>query len=224
MKRQGRLEQRNESHRFVWWLLVAWVSASCVGILLQLALHASSGIEISFIEHVLDSFDKLFKMAGGLFVGLAWSARIVIKSCMYGFSHSSITSSEHIWFPAILYTFQGIIRAWIYKAHTVFIDSAGHLMSDHVFLSSSIVAGLVCEIYLIATSKILQSRKTLGTLLLYTLAGILSVILFLLIMHVYKTARYHHSPFETGASVILGSILFKLTMYLSLHHRLVAIP
>lgn len=216
--------QKTRGMRVFWWFLMAWIGASAIGILLQNSVSHDTtwGIgHIPGLEDILDSFDRMFRMMGGVVVGMAWSARVAIKSCIYAFSPSHMSSSEHIWFPAALYTCQGIIRVWVYKAHMFFaVDTAvGHIMSDHVLLSSSIVAGLVCEIYLIYTSKSIRDRQTIGARLLYILAGILSIVLSLLIIHVYKTARYHHSPLETVASVLLGSILFKLTVYLTIHHH-----
>lgn len=230
--REGEVAHHHRVQRIIWWVLVAWVCAACLGILFQLVFHIPHEIPDSVprvVEALLRSFDSLFKLVGGLFVAIVWSVRIAIKSVLYR-SSVSVSSSEHIWFPAALYTCHGMIRAWIYKTHSVFLqthEALGHMMSDHVLLSSSIVAGLVCEMYLILTSKAVRDRRVMGTelvgqrFIIHTIVGTLSLVLALLIIHVYRTARYYHTPQETMASVILGSFLFKLTSYYSLSRRFV---
>ena len=224
MTQQDNTRRRNHKRCMVviQWFLMAWIGAAVVGILLyESSGHRDESTAIHMV--IMSAFDRIFKKMGGLVVAMAWSARVAIKSCMYAFSPTSgtrMSSSEHIWFPALLYTFQGIIRAWIYNVHLLVVDATtGHMMSDHVLLSSSIVAGLVCELYLIVTSKSIRRQWSIGSLLLYILVGILSVLLCLLIIHVYTTARYHHSPWETVASILLGSALFTLTGHLSIRHQ-----
>lgn len=234
--------------------LIGWMTAACLGILFQILqtqpLRYDEGDTARMVvkhehqpKHIGDtflvSFDRIFKMMGGIMVGLAWSVRVAIKSLAYVFSpaRTSMTSSEHIWFPAALYAWQGILRAWIYNMHTAWMqanETIDHMMSDHVLLSSCIIAGLVSEIYLLLTSEIHVSSVLGGRLMrsmrdtplmvvvtcIHVLVGILGSIIILLIFHVYRTARYHHTPMETVASVALGSVLFKLTSVLSVWCRL----
>jgi hypothetical protein len=206
-------------------LLGIWMGAICLGILLQ--------GESSESKPVQTKFDKAFRAVGGLFVAIAWFVRVAAMKTgdiLRASKPSRLAGSSLVLAPGALYSAHAALRLFLYKAHTYLINTsamAGHVMSDHVLLSSCILSGLLCELYLALQeggrgqgntrrSRDNRTRGLLGDIIgVHTLLHVYELTLIIAIVglaaHAHITARYFHHWSETLTSVGLGGIAFKWT-------------
>ena len=166
-------------------------------------------------------YDKAFRDWGGTFVALAFSLRMALArmigqarslkgpSSTPGMSVTSVTSMS----LAFVYSGHAALRALLYKLHVHLIKTkaiAGHIMSDHILLSSCVLTGLLCELYIISREAVWHRGRRRAVL--YVFALLLVAAIVGLAMQVYATARYFHDWSDSLVAVGLGGI-FKWTAW-----------
>jgi hypothetical protein len=214
-------------------LLAVWLGAICLGVVRQ-----GLGDADPSSKPLPTRFDRSFRRIGGLFVAIALSIRVMLMKLtgmagaptrLLGVSVGSLPPASLL--PGLVYSAHAAARAAIYHAHVYLIETktiAGHIMSDHVLLSSCVLAGLLCELYVVlreggrahregaqeARDKQDARKKSARrrhALLLYANGALLGAVVVGMAMHAYVTARYFHHWSETLVSLGLGGLAFKWT-------------
>lgn len=216
------------SHRFFGvlptCLLIVWVTAICLGLVLQAQDNGTTSLR----KPAPSPFDAAFKTFGALFVPIAWSIRMIIMwiigqrspiatSPASATASTPATSTTARLAPvslALLYSAHAALRAAFYQSHVYMMKTkviAGHIMSDHVLLSSCVLAGLVCELYVVLTDA---GRHRGGRrAVLYAFGILLVAVVIGMALEAFVTARHFHGWADTLTSIGLGGVAFKWTAW-----------
>lgn len=172
--------------------------------------------------HSLVWFDHLLRSFGPLFPFLLLATRYKLASL----EPEVLAFDQQPWVEQIVvYIGITITRLTVYFLHRLgvfyFFTKAGaisalpyHLMSDHVFLGSALIAMLSAEAVLLARDvrhaanriQPIQQGILVGTFL------VCSLLFFLTDGDMYYTCRFYHAPIQNFWSVILGLVFFQLPL------------
>ncbi len=210
-------------------LLVVWVGAVCLGLVLQARDDGARPVP----KPAPSLLDAAFKTFGALFVPMAWSMRMILMRIIGSRSpvptppgpataSASPTSTAARLAPlslALLYSAHAAVRSAFYRFHVYMMKTkviAGHVMSDHVLLSSCVLAGLVCELYVVLTDA---GRHHGGRRAVLYAFGILLVFVVIgVALEAFVTARHFHGWADTLTSLGLGVGAFKYTAWKRVLH------
>ncbi|KAK9867562.1 hypothetical protein WJX84_002621 [Apatococcus fuscideae] len=130
---------------------------------------------------------------------------------------------------AKLYGYISLTRSLVYQVHSrgvlnwvnrVFpaeLAAADHMMSDHIFLTASVAAILLCEgVFLLhhvslvkhwrIVPKSMRSQRNHA----YLAAGLCGLLYLLTVGDTYYSARYFHWRVHNNSAAVLGFIAFQL--------------
>ena len=211
----------------IWALLALWLGAVVLGIVLRAwdrprdvsltdQLFGDLGREHRPSTRPSSSpFDSLFRQAGSLFVFAALSCRVVLTRMLSlgtvgGGASQRETNAPSVAFVAVLYSTHAALRAALYQLHVYLIRTktiAGHIMSDHVLLSSCVLTGLLCELYVVLREAVRHRGRR--RVVLYAFGSVLVAVIVGLAMEVFATARFFHDWVDSLVAVGLGGLVFK---------------
>lgn len=172
--------------------------------------------------HSLVWFDHLLRSYGPIFPFLFLATRYKLASL----APDVLDFDNQPWVEQIvIYIGITVTRLTIYFIHRLgifyFLTEAGavsalpaHLMSDHVFLGSALVAMLSAEAVLLARD-IRHAAQRLAPLEQSLLVGTFlfcSLLFFLIDGDMYYTCRFYHAPIQNFWAVILGIVVFQLPL------------
>lgn len=160
-------------------------------------------------------FDALFRQAGSLFVFAALSCRVLLTRLLSlgtvgGGASQKETNAPSVAFVAVLYSAHAALRAALYQLHVYLIRTrtiAGHIMSDHVLLSSCVLTGLLCEVYVVLHEAVRHRGRR--RVVLYAFGSVLVAVIVGLAMEVFATARFFHDWVDSLVAVGFGGLIFK---------------
>jgi len=207
----------------IWALLALWLGAVVLGIVLR-AWDRPRDVSLTDQlfgdlgrEHRPSSspFDSLFRQAGSLFVFAALSCRVVLTRMLSlgtvgGGASQRETNAPSVAFVAVLYSTHAALRAALYQLHVYLIRTktiAGHIMSDHVLLSSCVLTGLLCELYVVLREAVRHRGRR--RVVLYAFGSVLVAVIVGLAMEVFATARFFHDWIDSLVAVGFGGMVFK---------------
>lgn len=207
----------------IWALLALWLGAVVLGIVLR-AWDRPRDVSLTDQlfgdlgrEHRPSSspFDSLFRQAGSLFVFAALSCRVVLTRMLSlgtvgGGASQRETNAPSVAFVAVLYSTHAALRAALYQLHVYLIRTktiAGHIMSDHVLLSSCVLTGLLCELYVVLREAVRHRGRR--RVVLYAFGSVLVAVIVGLAMEVFATARFFHDWVDSLVAVGFGGMVFK---------------
>ncbi|KAL0024245.1 hypothetical protein WJX77_011676 [Trebouxia sp. C0004] len=172
--------------------------------------------------HSLVWFDHLLRSYGPIFPFLFLATRYKLASL----APDVLDFDNQPWVEQIvIYIGITVTRLTIYFIHRLgifyFLTKAGavsalpaHLMSDHVFLGSALVAMLSAEAMLLARD-IRRAAQRLAPMEQSLLVGTFlfcSLLFFLIDGDMYYTCRFYHAPIQNFWAVILGIVVFQLPL------------
>jgi hypothetical protein len=211
-------------------LVLVWVGAVCLGLVLQARDDGAGPVP----RPAPSLLDAAFKAFGALFVPIAWSMRMTLMRIIGSRSpvptpSAPATASASPTSPAarlapsslaLLYSSHAALRSAFYRLHVHMMNTkviAGHVMSDHVLLSSCVLAGLVCELSVVLTDA---GRHRGGRrAVLYAFGILLAFVVTGVALEAFVTARHFHGWADTLTSLGLGMGAFKYTAWKRvLHH------
>ena len=80
-------------------------------------------------------------------------------------------------------------------------------MSDHVLLSSCVLTGLLCEVYVVLREAVRHRGRR--RVVLYAFGLVLVAVIVGLSMEVFATARFFHDWVDSLVAVGFGGLIFK---------------
>jgi len=123
--------------------------------------YAGEPVKVKSEDLPLHHFDAYFRIYGHLLLFMCWALRAIPTLLL---PHSLVSrSTNYIWTPFFIYTFQAALRYLLYRLHVagVIFKPGGiwaffsgdipkshypHIMSDHILLSAAVVGGLIAEV------------------------------------------------------------------------------
>ena len=212
-------------------LLVVWIAAICLGLVLQARDDGATSFRGR--KPSPSPLDAAFKTFGALFVPIAWSLRMLLMRIIGSRSPaatsptlaatstssptSSPTSLPNRLAPlslALLYSAHAALRALFYQCHLYMLKTkviAGHMMSDHVLLSSCVLAGLLCELYVVVSDADKHRGGRRAALVAFGI--LLAAVVIGMALEAFVTARHFHGWSDTLTSIGLGGVAFKWTAW-----------